>query len=233
MPLHADTTMSASALTDTVSVILEALPHRIPVEVHEPLGAKDVGSWLVQLAVALGAACLGAWLGSRSTREASRQAMRDEAELERQSKLRFLLQRVRASLPRLEAIAGRLGEVGPDAPFPRDVAEELEVVWNLYHRLLEPIFALEDKELSEEIDDVFVKAHLLGAEVKALEDRWEAVPHNSDPYFGNVRRRIGSGRAAIATKIADLGNRAHALHEKLVLFDLTPPKPKRKSGRWG
>lgn len=107
-----------------------------------------------------------------------------------------------------------------DEPFKSEWAEELEVLWNLYYRVAEPIFALGAEEVSEEVDAFFVRMHTLAERMKALEARWVAANsnrHKADEYYAKepLRQQVIAERKAAIADIAKMREEADALLKAL------------------
>lgn len=192
------------------------LPSILDVRVHDALGVKDFATWIVQLLVALGAAYLGARLGGKTARETAIAAVSDEWQRERRHARERLVKRVRSNLRRVELLSDRCVGHKPELPLDPDVGEELEVIWNLYYRVAEPIFTLGSDDLSERLDSFFVKTHTLAETIKVLETRARevamAVPETvkwRDTH--KARQKLPEERRAALAKIAELGAEATGL----------------------
>jgi hypothetical protein len=199
-----------TAVHDTLTEFMGRVPGILDVQVHDTLGGKDWMTWAVQLVVALGAAYLGAWLGGRSARDAATAAIGAEWEIERRHAIERLWKRIQSNLRRVELLSAGCADHKSQEPLDPEVGEELEVVWNLYYRVAEPIFTVGIDDLSERLDAFFVRTHTLAETIKTLEARArdvETVGHETEKYrdTAEARRRLPEERKAVLTKIAAVG----------------------------
>jgi hypothetical protein len=208
--LH-DTTVVHDTTTvhDTLSTFMGRIPVPFHVQVHDSLGGKDIATWAVQLAVALGAAYLGAWLGSKSAREAATEAIKAEWELERNHAIDRMWKRVRSNLRRVEQLGAQCAGHDAKKPLDPEVGEGLEVVWNLYYRVAEPIFTVGSTDLAERLDAFFVRTHTLAEQVKGFEARardLETVGHETEKYrdTATARAKVSDDRKDLLDKMGKL-----------------------------
>ena len=194
-----DTTVVIRVIHDTLmvhdtTVVRDTLDHVVtPVGVSLLQGAPrdwldyvQIGaSVLVAPLFAVLAAKVGAIEGGKVSREASLAAIREEYDVERRHAMRRLRDRVTVALPKLRGLANRAVSVNVKEPFVHSIAEELEVAWNLYYRVMEPVFTLTPGDLAGAIDELFGRAHVIAEDIKTLEAHYRAIdPTSSDTLNG-------------------------------------------------
>lgn len=219
--LTADSARAAAEATKAFDVRITQGP---------PRGLFDWWQLVLPSGAALVAAWIGARLGASAAREAGIEAIREEAELERGHDLRLLVQRMKKGLPRVEDIATRAEKMDVGKAFDREVVEDLEVVWNLYHRHAPSIFALGDEGLSADLDDLFAETHLLSDAAKALDAWHQSIPIGSET--NNLRSEVARGRPPLKDKIVALGPRAKDLRTRLDAVVLPSRTHHKRVGFW-
>lgn len=142
--------------------------------------------------------------------------MREELRLEREVAIGRLHQRVKSNLRRVITLSAKVTTHDPAHAIALEVAEELEVVWNLYYRVMEPIFTAGAGDLAERLDAYFVRTHTLAGAIRSLEERaWDVttVGHETQKYrdTAKARERLPAERQELLDKIATLGGEAEAL----------------------
>lgn len=178
--------------------------------------SRDVIDYLVNPGIAIAAAIIGAIIGGRQARKGGLEAIREERRLDRDHALDRLRMRAKSNLRRVQILSEKHAGHDPRVPLDPMVGEELEVVWNLYYRVAEPIFALGANDLSERLDSFFVQTHTVAETVKSLE-AWArditAVGHETEKYrdFAEARTKLPDQRKAVIAQIAKLGEDAGLL----------------------
>ncbi|HEY6195518.1 MAG TPA: hypothetical protein VI504_10785 [Candidatus Eisenbacteria bacterium] len=153
-----------TVVRDTLTAFKGAVPSPLRVELLDHFVAKD---W-INVAVALGAAWLGAWIGARLTRKASIEAFENEQSTRHRDAADRFRRRVLSNLRRVARLCGELQTHEPMKAFRETVGEELEVAWNLYYHVADPIFFSSRNDLPERIDAFFVRIHSLAEHIKAI-----------------------------------------------------------------
>ena len=205
-----------AAARDSLADPAKHLPKVFDVRVQDSLGAKDALSWLVQLGVALGAAIIGARIGGKTAKDAAIEAVGVEWQRERDHARQRLLTRVKSNLRRVQLLAERCTDYKQDKPLDLSVGEELEVVWNLYYRVAEPIFSIGEGDLSERLDAFFVRTHTLAETIKSLETTAldvTTVGHETEKYrdTAKVRNELPARRRGVLVQIKEIGSDAGLL----------------------
>lgn len=154
-----------TVLRDTFSVFKGSVPSPVRVDVLDRLSIKD---W-INVAVALVAALLGAIVGALLTRQASVEALENEQRSRHKDAADRLRRRVVSNLRRVARLCAELQLHESTKAFRETVGEELEVAWNLYYRVADPIFFESSNDLSERVDAFFVRIHSLAEHVKAID----------------------------------------------------------------
>ncbi len=150
-----------TVVRDTVFHYLGRTPIPFPVQVHDPF------SWWRPIT----AAFIGALIGGLLSMLATRIAISREWKLEQKDRLHRLVSRVKSNLERIQRLSDRVREHPIEDPFPPDVGDELEVTWNTYYRVADPIFSLGDDDLSERVDAFFQEVRKTGLLVRDIEAR--------------------------------------------------------------
>ena len=124
--------------------------------------------------------------------------------------------RVDSNLRRFQRLSKDCEKWSSKEPLKPEIAEELEVLWNLYYRVAEPIFSIGSDELAEQIDTFFVKSHTIAERAKGLESRWliaDANRHKADEYFAKepIRMQVIAERGQVIAEIAKMREQAAAL----------------------
>lgn len=207
---------------DTLTLFAGRVPRMLDVNVHDALGGKDLVTLLVQSAVALLAAFLGAWIGGKMTRDAATRAIRDEWNLERQHATTRLRLRVENGLHRVTKLGATYKSHDSRVPLGPTVGEGLEVAWNLYYQVMEPVFTVGWGELADQIDEFFADCHTLAEDVKALEQEHRNLlvekagnPGGSTPINNYIAAHIVPRREKLRDRLVEMGEKADALHGKV------------------
>ncbi|HKQ57272.1 MAG TPA: hypothetical protein VJY35_05350 [Candidatus Eisenbacteria bacterium] len=216
--------MALEALLTMAAQVVAHIPGILEVKVHDTFGLKDLIVALVQTGIALGAAYLGARIGGRTSRDAATAAIRDEWTMERNYAIERLIRRVESSLRRVKRLGDSCTDHKPENPINLNVAEGLEVAWNLYYRVAEPIFTTGAGDFSERLDSFFVAAHTLAEKIKELESRRRELVMEDVRDTGRrglaqaalqklpeERKPLLSELASIATDAATLLDQVHLL----------------------
>jgi hypothetical protein len=155
------------------------------------------------------AAFLGAVVGGVLSILASRAATHDEWRLDRQEDLNRLLKRVASNLRRMQKLGDRVQQHKSEEPLPADVGDGLEVIWNTYYRVADPIFSLDNDDLSERIDDFFQEVRRTGVLIREIEDTAKVA--SAQPW--------GPRRAKQIEAIVALGEQAKGLLAEIAPID--------------
>jgi hypothetical protein len=166
------------------------------------------------------AAKVGAQEGARLAQESGMAMLGEERRLEREHALERLRRRVESNLGRVRALSGESADHDPKEPLDADIGERLEVIWNLYYRVFEPIFQLGDADLAEAIDSFFVKLHTMAVEIARLESLGSQASFgapDTPEWMKNykVRERVVADRTEVIRELSQLGPEAEALLERV------------------
>lgn len=223
---------NALTLSKRVDSLIASVQVR-PVEVHitDPLDLKD-SAWdkvgviggviAVPILIVIFTAYFssrsakqGAIIGGDQTRKASLEAIRTEWQLERQHALERMRQRIASNLIRLQLLREVVRQHKIDEPFDVSIGENLEVIWNLYYRVSDPIFAFTSEPLAERIDRLFGGAHNTAEEIKMLETQVRSAELQIDSAAESIRAHAPGRRKRAMENIEALAKEADALTTEL------------------
>jgi hypothetical protein len=159
---------------DTLTQFLGTIREPLLIKLDDAITFKDVISWVAPGVIAAASGLVGVLVGASRERRAAQE--------QRMQTMDKMLKRVASNLRRMQRLVDQDRIHSFDTPLPTWVAEELEVVWNIYYRVAESIFTLGDNDLSERLDAYFKRAHIVAESLKNLEKRSQEFEASLDPW---------------------------------------------------
>lgn len=227
----ADSLRQVIALKD--SLLAEAALRHVTVNVPPQdisvQTSRDLVDWVVNPVTSLVSAALGAVLGGVLTMIASRSAIRDQVEAERNDAVERLRRRVDRNLIRTMTVSIAARKHNPQLHFKAGLVSELKMIWESFERLSDHLGYLGARVLQDQIDRFFARVRTATDRIVAIEERLREEFAIPDSGLGKrtvvrtfLRGEAETERKAIIAELAELELEAKRLW--LEVFALGDPE---------
>jgi hypothetical protein len=157
------------AVSAESTAVLARIPEVVRVQEVGGIGSHDIGSWLVQAAIAFGAAWLGAVLGATATRKVTFEAKAAELREDWRRRRSLMIRRLSGALALNKSWSLGVVDHSPELPFSPALVEGARHIWSRYCALVDDLFLLANLDLVKRIEAYFIRLNALATMLEDLE----------------------------------------------------------------